>query len=274
MACDCRIVGDLDIGLNGVFNINVSTNAKISKTAEGVIVRDPDERTITLSAYPFLPGESKKTGCPIKINSHFKWLKVYSCLDDSYHYVYQNIGNISFLGDFPPEFVTFDDLYYQGIGYNASSQAGPYSYYIGDSVHSAFSMEYTGNPITFNSANQEDMVMSVGNIASRAFLVNFTYAGGMGSSIPVVTYTFHASEAEILDGPVVQCDSINISYDVHGVATISMTVYSTFDTLDIASLPKTFGGVDFKVIGASLDLAPVPFSEAYKYNVTLVGIGE
>jgi hypothetical protein len=273
MACECRIVGDLEIGLNGVFSINVSTNAKISKTTDGVIVKAPKERTITISAYPFMPGESDKTGCPVKINSHFKWTKVYSCDDDIYYYMYQRIGNISSLGDVIPDLITFDNLIYQGIGYSASATSGPYSYYIGDEVNNAFSMEYTGNPITFNSANQEDMVMGVGNIASRAFLINFTYTGGMGSNVPVVTYTFEASDAEILDGPVVQCDSISITYDVHGVATISMVVYSNDPVLDIAGLPKTFGEVEFKVTGASLDLSQVPFSDYYKFNVTMVGIG-
>jgi hypothetical protein len=134
-------------------------------------------------------------------------------------------------------------------------------------------MKYTGIPIPFNSANQEDMIMSVGNIAEQAFLINFTYTGGMGSNVPVVTYTFEASDAEILDGPVVQCDSISITYDVHGVATISMVAYSNSPILDIASLPKNFGGVEFKVTGASLDLSQVPFSDYYKFNVTMVGIG-
>jgi hypothetical protein len=273
MACECRIVGDLDIGLNGVFSINVSTNAKVSKTTDGVIIKAPKERTITISAYPFLPGESKKTGCPVKISSHFKWTKVYSCDDDVYYYMYQKIGNISSLGDPSPDSITFDNLIYQGIGYSASATSGPYSYYIGDEVSNAFSMEYTGRPIPFNSANQEDMIMRVGNIAEQAFLINFTYTGGMGSNVPVVTYTFEASDAEVLDGPVVQCDSINIVYDVHGVATISMVVYSNNPILDIAKLPKMFGEVDFKVTGASLDLSPVPFSDYYKFNVVMVGIG-
>lgn len=274
MACECRIVGDLDIGLNGVFSINVSANSKISKTMDGDIVKSPKEKTINISAYPFMPGESDKTGCPVKISSQFKWVKVYSCEDEMYSYVYQKIGNISVLGDVPEGLIRFEDLFDQGVGYNASATSGPYSYYIGDGVSSAFSMEYFGNPITFNSANKDDMVMSIGNIAERAFLMSFTYTGGLGSNVPTVTYSFEATDAKIIDDQVVQCDSISITYDVHGVATVSMVVYSNSETLDIASLPKLFGGVVFKVTGASVDVSPVPFSDTYKYNVSLVGIGE
>ena len=271
--CGCRIVGDLDIGINGVFSINVSTNSKISKGMDGDILEGPKERTISISAYPFPPGESDKTGCPIKINSQFKWTKIYSCEDDLYYYVYQNIGNISSLGD-PPDTITFDHLVDQGIGYNASATSGPYTYYIGDRVSSAFSIKYDGIPISFDSADKETMVMALGNIADQAFLQSFTYTGGAGASYPTVNYRFEASDAKMVDDPIVQCDSISISYDVHGVATVGMVVYSNSNTLDIASLPRLFGGVNFKITGASVDLSPVPFSDCYKFNVTMVGIGE
>jgi len=272
--CGCRIVGDLDIGINGIFSINVSTNSKISKGMDGDILEGPKEKTISISAYPFSPGGSSRTGCPIKINSQFKWTKIYSCEDDLYYYVYQNIGNISSLGD-PPDTITFDHLVDQGIGYNASATAGPYSYYIGDRVSSAFSIEYDGIPISFDSANKEDMVVSLGNIASQAFLTSFNYTGGAGASYETVNYRFEANEdAKMLDGQVVQCDSINISYDVHGVASVSMIVYSNSKTLDVSRLPRLFGGVNFKIIGASCDLSSIPFSDCYKFNVSMVGIGE
>jgi len=274
MPCECRIVGDLDIGLNGVISINVSANSKISKTIEGDIVKGPKEKTISISAYPFDPGESDKTGCATKISSQFKWTKVHSCDDDSYHYIYQNIGNVSVLGDVPEGLIELSEVFDQGVGYNASATAGPYSYYIGDTIKSAFSIEYFGNPIDFNSANREDMVMSIGNIAEKAFLTSFSFSGGLGTNVPTVNYTFTGTDAKILDDQVIQCDSISISYDVHGVATVSMVVYSPSKTLDIASLPRIFGGVTFKLTGASADITPVPFSDCYKYNVSLVGIGE
>ena len=272
--CGCRIVGALDIGIDGVFNINVSANTQVSKSMDGTVVVGPKEKIISISAYPFAPGESDKTGCPIKISSQFKWNKIYSCEDDMYYYIYQRTGNISSLGEPSADLITFDELVDQGTGYSASAQSGPYTFYMGDDVSSAFSMNYTGRPIPFNSANVEDMVMSLGNIADKAFLQSFTYTGGLGANIPTVNYRFSVNDAELLDGQVVQCDSISISYDVHGVASISMVVYSNSTTLDIESLPKVFGGVTFKVTGASVDMSPVPFSNSYKYNISMVGIGE
>jgi len=273
MGCGCSIVGNLDIGIDGIFSINVSTNSKISKGAEGDILEGPKERTISISAYPFRPGESNRTGCPTKINSQFKWTKIYSCEDDIYYYVYQNIGNISSLGD-PPDTITFDHLVDQGVGYNASATTGPYTFYIGDQVSSAFSMKYDGLPLAFNSANADEMVVSLGTIATRAFLMSFSYNGGAGANYETVNYRFEANEeAQMLDGQVVQCDSINISYDVHGVATVNMIVYSDSSTLNVDSLPKLIGRVNFNIFGATATMEPVPFSDYYKYSVTMVGIG-
>ena len=271
--CECRIVGGLDTGINGIFNINVSANTQVSKSMDGTVVVGPKEKTISISAYPFAPGESDKTGCAVKISSQFKWVKVYSCEHESYFYIYQREGNISSLGE-PPDVIRFDELVDQGTGYSASAQSGPYTFYMGDDVSSAFSMNYTGRPIPFNSANADDMVMALGSIADKAFLQSFTYTGGLGANIPTVTYRFSVSDADILDDQIVQCDSINISFDVHGVATVSMVVYSSLTTLDIASLPREFGGVTFQITGASVDMSPVPFSDCYKYNISMVGIGE
>ena len=273
MNCDCRIVGDLDIGIDGVSSINVATNTAVSKTLDGKIVVGPKQKTININAYPFDPGQSNKTGCAVKISGQFKWNKIYSCDDNAYYYIYQKMARISVLGDLPKNLV-IDNLVNQGTGYSASAQSGPYSFYTGDKIGAAFSIGYSGRPISFDSASKESMVMDIGNVAKNAFLMGFTYTGGLGA-IPTVNYRFEACpDAKVLNGPVVQCDSISINYDVHGVATISMIVYSNSKTLDVGKLPRVFDGVVFEVTGASVDLAPVPFSDCYKYNVTMIGIGK
>ncbi len=72
----------------------------------------------------------------------------------------------------------------------------------------------------------------------------------------------------------VKCDSVNISYDIHGVATITMQVFSSNNTLDVASLPTEYGGVTFTIIGLSFTIKQVDNSGIYQFNVTLTGIGE
>ena len=72
----------------------------------------------------------------------------------------------------------------------------------------------------------------------------------------------------------VKCDSVSISYDLHGVATINMQVFSTNSTLDIESLPKDFGGVIFTIIGLSFTIKQVDNSGIYQFDVVMSGIGE
>ena len=72
----------------------------------------------------------------------------------------------------------------------------------------------------------------------------------------------------------IRCDSLSITYDVHGIATINMQVFSDRDILDVSALPKTFGGVHFTIIGINMVMKQVDNSGVYQYNVTLTGIGE
>lgn len=73
---------------------------------------------------------------------------------------------------------------------------------------------------------------------------------------------------------VVKCDSVNISYDIHGVATISMQVFGTNSNLDIDALPKVFGGVTFTVLGLNYKVKQVDNSGIYQFDVVMSGIGE
>lgn len=72
----------------------------------------------------------------------------------------------------------------------------------------------------------------------------------------------------------IKCDSISISYDIHGVATINMQVFSTNSTLDIGTLPKEFGGVTFTIVGLSFTMKQVDNSGIFQFNVVMSGIGE
>jgi hypothetical protein len=72
----------------------------------------------------------------------------------------------------------------------------------------------------------------------------------------------------------IKCDSLNITYDIHGVATITMQVFSTSSKLDVASLPTEFGGISFTLLGINFTIKQVDNSGIYQFNVVLTGIGE
>ena len=73
---------------------------------------------------------------------------------------------------------------------------------------------------------------------------------------------------------IVKCDSIDIKYDIHGVATITMLVYSDRNEIDVNSLPREFGNVRFTLLGMSVTGQQVDMSGIYMFSVTLQGIGE
>ena len=72
----------------------------------------------------------------------------------------------------------------------------------------------------------------------------------------------------------IKCDSLNISYDIHGVATISMQIFGDSDNLDRSDIPTTFGNVKFNVIGLSFTTKQVDSSGVYQFDIVLTGIGE
>ena len=72
---------------------------------------------------------------------------------------------------------------------------------------------------------------------------------------------------------VVKCDSINISYDSCGIATITMSVYADTSNIDVNALPVTFGGVHFDITQTDISGRQVDQSGVYVFSVSLRGKG-
>ena len=72
MACTCRLVGALDIGYNGVFDINITHRREVLQLITGEIARMPLITTITIAAYPFTSADQfEPTSCPSNFSAFF-----------------------------------------------------------------------------------------------------------------------------------------------------------------------------------------------------------
>lgn len=83
-------------------------------------------------------------------------------------------------------------------------------------------------------------------------------------------------DSVLVDGMVVDCSTISISYAANGLATLSVTVYTKSQTpySGNAGLDLSLGGVRF--VGWVTQIALVPSSdlELAEWKVSAVGIGQ
>ena len=77
----------------------------------------------------------------------------------------------------------------------------------------------------------------------------------------------------------IDCSTLNISYAVNGLATLSFTVVSTSDLLGSISgrdyTQLSFGGIDYKGFITQIESAPIEASipTTFEHRISLVGTG-
>jgi len=194
MACTCKLVGSLDIGYRGVYDINVSHRKEVINLLNGDVAKMPLITTISINAYPFLPGEDfRPTSCPVNFNATFKWTRIYDCDQDKYFYIYNKVNNISYVGD-PPRYITVYDPEKTANVIKASASSGPYSIYLEEIGYVASGMSYIGNPIHFdtNGAVAGGFSSVINILGFDVVLKSFSY--NHNTTIETVSYTFEGGE--------------------------------------------------------------------------------
>lgn len=194
MACECKLVGSLEIGYGGVFDINISHKREVLQLLNGDTARMPLITTITISAYPFDKGvQFEPTSCPSNFSASFKWTRIYDCDQDKYFYIYNDVNNINYVGD-PPDYITVYNAEETAEVTKASASNGPYSMYTKEMGYVGSGMAYTGNPIQFDT----EATIGVGftsliNVAGfDVVLKSFSYNHGVSSE--TVNYVFEGGD--------------------------------------------------------------------------------
>jgi hypothetical protein len=77
----------------------------------------------------------------------------------------------------------------------------------------------------------------------------------------------------IEDFEFIDCSTISISYSQRGIASVSLTIVSTRETLlnDYSSI--TLDGVDFQLTLRDLTVSLIPGTLVYMYQMNLTGFG-
>ncbi|HEC64591.1 MAG TPA: hypothetical protein ENI23_04805 [bacterium] len=152
----CDITGLFSIEYTGIISVNMSTSTEITLTATNVILTGPTTGTISMSAYPYTPGQDRLLGvsCPSSARAELKWIQKYDCFNNKMHFFPAWGGAASVSGDpisgvrLEREVVTYQSM-------NADASSGPASPYFYSNQTDGFNLIYTGRPIAINSGRPQ-----------------------------------------------------------------------------------------------------------------------
>lgn len=71
----------------------------------------------------------------------------------------------------------------------------------------------------------------------------------------------------------IDCSTINISYNVRGIATVSLTVLTTSSELSGTYTELSFGGVDFSLVVKDVQISKIPGTLVNMFNISMTGFG-
>lgn len=89
-----------------------------------------------------------------------------------------------------------------------------------------------------------------------------------------LTCPSHLQDVDLGFTRFIDCSSINVSYDLMGIATITFTVISvTPEPTSPSYTSLSFGGVGFHGFVTSVEIGRMPGTLVYELRYTFVGIG-
>jgi len=153
---NCDLTGLFPIEYTGIISVSMSTSTEVTLTATNVVLTGPTTGTITMSAYPYIPGQDRLLGvsCPSSARAELKWVQKYDCFNDTMHFFPSWGGAASVSGDsitgvsLEREVVTYQSM-------NADASSGPASPYFYSTQTDGFNLIYTGRPIAITSGRPQ-----------------------------------------------------------------------------------------------------------------------
>lgn len=82
-----------------------------------------------------------------------------------------------------------------------------------------------------------------------------------------------ADEVIYDDFEFIDCQTLNISYDVRGIATISFSVVTPREELQENYTSLIFGGVNFKCFVNNVTISKIPGTLVNNFQMQLTGFG-
>ena len=196
MATECCILaGGFVIDLEGcVISVNTSSKAEFVKKCGDQVLTGPSVGSLSINAYV---EDSIYVGCPANAGVSMPWLSKYDCNDGETgktHFLFGGEGNSYTSGDIAA-YATKN--YSSGRSYlsiNANASSGPSSLVQSVCRDEGYGLQYTKGPISFNTANQADLVRTafipnLGAVDNLVYLQSFSIELSPGN-IPTASYSF------------------------------------------------------------------------------------
>ena len=187
MADDCcRLVGNLDLNLDGcIISINVSGKTEVN-VACGEPLPGPTTGTVSLTGYV----ETKMfVGCPSRAGVSIPWVRKYDCVENKVYFIFAGEGS-SFIEGEADRFVTLNqtlDRTFKSI--NASSSSGPQSIYMETTHIDGYGLTFEGNPIPFTTNPKGTIIPNFGVGEGDMYLQSFNLEASPGG-LPTASYSF------------------------------------------------------------------------------------
>ena len=175
--CSCNIVGLLSTNYSGIISASVNGGTNVEVAEDGLVLIGPTVNTLSISAYPFLPGGDWFLGarCPSSAQASIEWIQKYDCEEKETHFIAKSGGKASISGG-PIDGVDLQcDPNIITNSFDASASSGPTTSYLSVQRRDGFNLIFTGRPIPIQSASPRPYTINIGPVGSiRAYLQSFS----------------------------------------------------------------------------------------------------
>jgi hypothetical protein len=191
----CTLVGGFEINIPGCFiSASTSSKAEFVKLCGDQVLTGPAVGSLSLSAYV---GESIYVGCSANAGVSMPWISKYDCINDTTHFLFGGEGNSYTSGDSGDIGAYATKNYSSNLRFlsiNANASSGPASFVQSVCREEGYGLNYSQGPISFNTANQAELVMpspinDLGAVDGLVYLQSFSLELSPGN-IPTASYSF------------------------------------------------------------------------------------
>lgn len=185
--CFCNIAANFpELGNYGVISANLSTNANVLLTNEGLVLRAPSIGSLAISAYSLLNNASLE--CSGKVSVSYEWMQRFDCDNNIMYVIPRGVSKVAIEGDTDSTISMTPIVSY--TTFNASAASGPVTPYFLNVHKDGYGFSFTGTPFSISGRDVNTSVLdAILPNESALYLNNFSWEH-TPPNIPVVSYSF------------------------------------------------------------------------------------
>jgi len=185
----CKLVGDLNLGINGCIisiNTNCATESSVAcgsdQPQEG-----PSTGSVNITGFA-LP--DLWVGCPSKAGVNIPYIRKYDCVEDVLHFIPSGQGQ-SFVSGDAGNVASVKYALSTCTALSASSTSGPATIYMETEQINGYGLTYNGGPISINTTSEMEPIDLPGfdGGSTGMYLQSFNFEAQPGA-LPTASYSF------------------------------------------------------------------------------------